>query len=99
MTIQASEVTCDGDEKTLDECGLTTFSLEKGKELINRVEVAGVSCQACPPGVTGCTSVTRPTQTPANLGSTFGEVQQTPLYAVIGVMAVTIGAAIAVLIL
>lgn len=49
MTIQASEVTCDGDEKTLADCGLTTFSLEKGKELINRVQVAGVSCQAFPP--------------------------------------------------
>ena len=104
MTIQASEVTCDGDEKALDECGLTTYSLVKGKELINKVEVAGVSCQPCTPGVTGCSPVIRPTQTPAaaNPLDRFDGVQPStlsPLYAVIGIMAATIAAAIAVLIM
>ena len=104
MTIQASEVTCDGDEKALDQCGLTTYSLVKGKELINKVEVAGVSCQPCTPGVTGCSPVIRPTKTPTVVFDGFDRVQSesstlTPLYAVIGIMAATITAAIAVLIM
>ena len=43
--IQASDVTCTGDEEALTDCTMTTYELEMGKALSNNVDVAGVSCQ------------------------------------------------------
>ena len=58
-TIQASDVTCLGDEKALTECSLTTYELETGKHLSDNVEVVGVACQVskpCASGTASCTS-------------------------------------------
>ena len=47
-TIQASSITCFGDEQTLTECTMTTYELETGKALLEHVDVVGVSCTPNP---------------------------------------------------
>ena len=42
MTIHAGNVRCEGDEENLEQCSMTTYSLEEGKHI--REDVAGVSC-------------------------------------------------------
>ena len=97
MTIQASDVTCEGHERALSECSLTNFQLEAGKMMMSQVEVAGVSCQPCTPGVTNCAAVSgTPIPTLTVLGQTSAE---RPLYAVIGVFCASILAALVVIIL
>ena len=109
-TIQASDVTCLGDEKALTECSLTTYDLETGKRMLDNVEVVGVSCQVpkpCASGAASCTSsgsvgvpghtTIIPTQSAtANPQSNQPLAQQytVPLYVVIGIMAVAIVSAV-----
>ena len=109
-TIQASDVTCLGDEKALTECSLTTYELETGKQMLDNVEVVGVSCQVPKPCASGTASCTfsssvgvpsqitiTPTQT-ASVNCQKSHTQQSiPLYIVIGIMGVVIVAAIAVI--
>ena len=47
-TIQASSITCFGDEQTLTECTMTTYELETGKALLELIDVVGVSCTPNP---------------------------------------------------
>ena len=98
MTIQASNVICEGHEHTLSECNLTSFQLEAGKKvMIKKVEVAGVSCLPSTPGVTSYAAVSgTPIPTLTVLGQTSVE---RPLYAVIGVFCASISAALVVIIL
>ena len=43
-TIHAGNVRCQGDEDNLQQCSMTEYSLEEGKQLQLASEVAGVSC-------------------------------------------------------
>ena len=47
--IHASDVTCLGDENALMECSLITHELETGKQMLDNVDVVGVSCQVPKP--------------------------------------------------
>ena len=45
LPILASDVYCVGEESKLTECSMTVNTLNDGKDQLNQVSVAGVSCQ------------------------------------------------------
>lgn len=47
-TVQASGVSCLGNEQTLIDCTMTTYELSTGKAILNNVDVVGVSCTPDP---------------------------------------------------
>ena len=53
-TLHLSTVVCTGPEEKLTECSLTLLSLENGKDTVQHVDVAGVSCQLSPPTMPPC---------------------------------------------
>ena len=55
-TMHAGNVRCHGDEANLQECSMTTYSLEKGKQLRQDTDVAGVSCVLPPLPISTSTS-------------------------------------------
>ena len=98
MTIQASDVTCEGHERALSECSLTNFQLEVGEMMMRKVEVAGVSCQPYAPGVTSYAAVSG-TPIPT-LAVALGQASaERSFYAVVGVFCASISAALVVIIL
>ena len=54
-TIHAGNVRCEGDEENLEQCSMTEYALEKGKQLLQGTDVAGVSCVVPPPPPTTTT--------------------------------------------
>ena len=44
QTVHLGNVICHGDEESLSDCSATSYSLEQGKELLDQVDIARVSC-------------------------------------------------------